>query len=492
MNENKQFTARLLVPIALVAALTMMAVGSFVWWSAGRVDESELLRERHLLERAIEQQKEQMTLAQTGVAIWDDTVSALEKGDIAWLVDNLGTYHYDAYGYERAIVVDHALNPVMSVIDGGSVPAQTARSTIGALAPLFEPLKSIEAEAHISAFNKKSRAAPPSALAFAIVEDKPALVGIMPILSYSRTNAPAPGTEAYLVTVAFLDAELASKLASQYRIARPEFVAPTEPPQQGEASLLISAADNRPVAELRWSPERPGTDLLSSATPALLAAFIVGLGIIAFLLRGLHNALHQLRTEREEASHNALHDPLTGLGNRALFNSRLPEKLRAMPRGSPRLALLALDLDQFKEVNDTLGHSAGDDLLQQVSQRLANIIEPDHILVRLGGDEFAIIQTGIESHEEATSLAHTIIAALSAPIRLSDSSAQIGVSIGIVTAPDYAASEAELMRLADDALYRAKNEGRNRCVLYRPLSADGDTRIDPHLFENLDLRRSTH
>lgn len=196
MPTTTQFTIRLLLPIAAIAALTLLALAGFLWWSAEQVDNSEFQRERLLMQQALEQQQSQMLLAQQGVAIWDDSVAALERGDIVWLVENLGTYHYDAYGYERAIVVDHGLNPVISVFDGYAIPPDTARPALAALAPMFASLKDDVTRAHIAAFSRGARDTPPHAMAFARFEGQPALIGIMPILSFSGRNARPPAPRA--------------------------------------------------------------------------------------------------------------------------------------------------------------------------------------------------------------------------------------------------------------------------------------------------------
>jgi diguanylate cyclase (GGDEF)-like protein len=148
---------------------------------------------------------------------------------------------------------------------------------------------------------------------------------------------------------------------------------------------------------------------------------------------------------------------------------------------------LALDLDRFKEVNDTLGHEAGDELLRQVAGRINSMLRPSDTLVRLGGDEFAIVQADITTHADATGLAQRVIDALQAPFHLSGNSTQIGVSIGIVTAPDLAQTEAELIARADDALYSAKAGGRNRFCLQAP-QANEPARREHELHQAFSIR----
>ena len=462
---STHFTVRFLLPIAAAAGITIAALAGFLAWSAHRIDAEALSRDRLLLERAIEELQTEMFLAQEEFATWDEAVDAVLADDRQWLADNLGVAAYDTFGHSRSLVLDRAGNVLVALRAGGQVRSKAIGDTATEVLPLVEQLDSVEAEAQISAYNAGVADNPPQAMAFSHFEGMPALVAAMPILSYSGDNAPEVGTEAIYVSVMLLDATLAADLGDQYRIDHPQFVTALGS-QSPAAALPIGNQSGQPVAWLSWDPDQPGSRLLQAAMPALLSALVIALVIVGLLLNSLLRALTALRQEREEASHMALHDPLTGLGNRSLFRARLGEGFRTMPAGEPRLAVLALDLDKFKQVNDTMGHQAGDELLTAVADRLRALMRPGDTLIRFGGDEFAIIMTGITTHAEPEKLAQSILESLSHPIGLSGGQASIGVSIGIATAPDFARGETELLRFADDALYRAKHGGRNRYCLH--------------------------
>jgi diguanylate cyclase (GGDEF)-like protein/PAS domain S-box-containing protein len=176
-------------------------------------------------------------------------------------------------------------------------------------------------------------------------------------------------------------------------------------------------------------------------------------------------------TERKRAEaeivHLARHDVLTGLANRAEFNERLTEAAQRVKRRGAAIAVMMLDLDKFKAVNDTLGHPAGDLLLIEVGRRLQTTIRETDLLARLGGDEFAIIQQGASNqHESAIALALRIIDAISAPFDLDGHEASVGISIGIAMAPEHGSDPEELLKSADLALYDAKANGRNDFRIY--------------------------
>jgi diguanylate cyclase (GGDEF)-like protein len=182
-------------------------------------------------------------------------------------------------------------------------------------------------------------------------------------------------------------------------------------------------------------------------------------------------ATHEDITERHRAEalimHMATHDALTDLLNRSAFEHQLKEALRRLHRHGESFALLILDLDKFKLVNDTLGHPAGDSLLREVAERMRRCVRDVDAAARLGGDEFAIVQTRLDDPEHgARRLANRLLDEMRVPVRIGANEFRIGFSIGIALAPADGNSMEGLLRHADLALYRAKAEGRSRLRFY--------------------------
>ena len=165
----------------------------------------------------------------------------------------------------------------------------------------------------------------------------------------------------------------------------------------------------------------------------------------------------------------AHHDALTGLANRAALTQKIEEAAARQRRRDEPFSVLLLDLDRFKQVNDTLGHPAGDRLLTDVAARLSNLVRETDVLARLGGDEFAIVQAG-EAHqrEAASGLANRIIEALSRPFDIEGADINVGASIGIALAPEHGTSSDNLLKMADLALYRAKSGGGSGYRFFDP------------------------
>jgi diguanylate cyclase (GGDEF)-like protein/PAS domain S-box-containing protein len=203
--------------------------------------------------------------------------------------------------------------------------------------------------------------------------------------------------------------------------------------------------------------------------------------------RGVCRDVTAVRQASKEIETLAKYDLLTGLPNRMLFKSDLGEALSRMNRREESFAVLLLDLDHFKHVNDTQGHPVGDALLQEVANRLAMMMRDIDTVARLGGDEFAIILSSIDQPQKAGLLADRISQEISKPYELSSGEVRIGVSIGIAYAPLDGDDSDTLIRHADLALYRAKNDGRGGYHFFEP-SLDAASRRR-HMLET-DLRKA--
>jgi diguanylate cyclase (GGDEF)-like protein/PAS domain S-box-containing protein len=170
----------------------------------------------------------------------------------------------------------------------------------------------------------------------------------------------------------------------------------------------------------------------------------------------------------EHRAHLALHDMLTGLPNRALLAEHIRTTIETCKTTGQNAALLLVDLDRFKIINDTRGHQAGDVMLRQVAERISTELGPTCFAARIGGDEFAIILREVKSPEDVGNQSLKLLTSIGTPYRIDDSEQLIGASIGIAMIPDDADSPDELLRLADLAMYEAKSRGRNRYCFFSP------------------------
>ncbi|MBV9077738.1 MAG: EAL domain-containing protein [Methylobacteriaceae bacterium] len=245
------------------------------------------------------------------------------------------------------------------------------------------------------------------------------------------------------------------------------FAVSRDAPDEGLVSVQIAGPPGEPALYLAWQPERPGEAIREDLVPASVIGFCLAallFGAVAFYLHRVTRDLVRSQTRSQELVGR---DPLSGLANRLAFGERLDGDLVEMGTSGRGLAVLFIDLDRFKDVNDTYGHQAGDELIRLVAQRLGSILRPEDTLARFGGDEFAIIQVGIPNVRAAESLARRILDTLTHPFEIAHTQVTVGASIGIALAPENAIDRETLMRLADTALYQAKSEGRNRFSLFQ-------------------------
>jgi diguanylate cyclase (GGDEF)-like protein len=458
-----QFSVGVIAPAALLLVLTAVAVAAFVLWSTTGIDARALQRENRLVARAVERQIAEIPTAQESVAIWDDAILyAKLTFDKEWLDNNLGVWMYDFYGFDGAAVLDEADQPIYTMAAGISPSPNFFADNRSVLAPLVADTRSKLAAGALAAYDHGGPY--PQARDIVSVGGTPAIVSVMPITSQTGTIPQEPGSEYLHIAVDYLDAAFARKLEHDYSInAASVTMAPTTDSDLVSYPLFNNAG--RVVAFVDWRPGRPGVELLKQTGPALAIAFLIAGIIVLALVHRLWRSTSALEAERISARHDAMHDPLTGLANRAHFDAQLSRDLGDR-RGTPPVALLILDLDRFKQVNDTLGHTVGDDLICAVGQRLQELIGPADVLARLGGDEFAIIHPCREGPSAALSLANGIVDAIAKPFVVSGGEAFVGASIGLALSSAEDNDPRELTRKADIALYEAKARGRGRVVLY--------------------------
>jgi diguanylate cyclase (GGDEF)-like protein len=296
------------------------------------------------------------------------------------------------------------------------------------------------------------------------LDGKPAILSVMPLVPSSDRVTQAPGTEYLHVTVEFINDAVIGKLAGKYLLEGARLVPLSEPAGQAAVPLV----DSRGVilGYIGWDQLRPGLALVRKIAPALAIALLLAGGVLVFLLRRLRRASAALQTSQDQAQYLAFHDMLTGLPNRALFDDRLRRTLLFAGQDKTRVALLYLDLDRFKHINDTLGHPAGDELVRQAAARLKHTIREVDTVARLGGDEFAIILLDVPDVGSAEDIAERLLLKLREPFRLIDDQVFVSASVGIALSSGSDTDADDLLRKADIALYEAKKNGRGRYEVF--------------------------
>ncbi|WP_237152302.1 putative bifunctional diguanylate cyclase/phosphodiesterase [Oryzibacter oryziterrae] len=303
------------------------------------------------------------------------------------------------------------------------------------------------------------------------------------VINAARPQDRKAGPRYTLVTALHLDKTFLAQLGQDLGITGVAVATDRAALKDENSSPILATYDGQVLGYITWTHERPSLALLVKLLPVLAVFMLIFTGLVGALVRWLKRlSIDQLAGE-VLSSHMALHDPLTGLGNRAYLANALDEVLPQAVSGKHPAALLLLDMDGFKGVNDTYGHQVGDELIRMFADRLMRGVPSNARVVRLGGDEFAVIVPDADL-SLIERLGTGILTFAREPFLIDGIEARVGCSVGVALAPVHAVDRTELLRKADLALYRAKTDGRNRWRLFED-SLDVGARQRRELEENL-------
>jgi diguanylate cyclase (GGDEF)-like protein len=386
------------------------------------------------------------------------------------------------FAHDEVYLVDGHDRPVQAVVNGKRVPTQR----FWLLRREFDQLMhSVRGDVRVAGRHDRIPPHPMNPKAtvrttsravhdthIMLIGGRPAAASAMLIKPSTAGYVQPRGQWPILISVRYLDGSFLGELEARELIDAPRF---SRTAQSGadEHSLELHTEWNEPLGYLHWKPELPGSSIMQTLLPATLLALLLVAAVIWALIRNLKQTLFERSAFEARAAHFAYHDSLTGLPNRTLLNERLGEALDQATPDHP-VILLLIDLDRFKQVNDTLGHLAGDELIREFASRLVGIARPGDTVARLGGDEFAVVLRDTQEAEVA-GRCQQILDLFTAPFELMTNQVFGGASIGAASCVGIAGAT-ELMRRADVALYRAKAEGRNCARLHQPAMDDGAKR----------------
>jgi len=212
--------------------------------------------------------------------------------------------------------------------------------------------------------------------------------------------------------------------------------------------------------------EKVGEEKTWAADEQDFASSVVNAISLAFEIKKRRLVQDELRAQKEMLHHHAHYDSLTSLPNRFLFNDRLNQSIKRAQRSGSKIAVLFIDLDHFKGINDSMGHKIGDELLVEVAGRLKSKIRKTDTLARLGGDEFTIVLDRVNSNDDIVGVTQSLLKIMEAPFELSSQSLYVTLSVGAAIYPDDGDTAEELLKNADAAMYQAKDDGRNTYQFY--------------------------
>ena len=462
--------ARLFVPIL---AMTFGGLALLVVLSNFLVQRFDIVaaeQEQVLVEHGFARQLSELNAVVATQVDWDDAIAALDhKFDPEWTDFNVGNYLYTFNGFSHSFVLDRDERTLYAAVKGErSALSEFARFEAVARRLIPDIRRAEVARGPIRPRPGKNNVVIPPIQKNTIVQMEGTTYIVTATLVQPDFGKILPkGPRAPIVITAKpVDAAMLRAFSGRYLLDNLLQLDPTVLPE-GRQQIVLRNLDGTGLTALSWEPRQPGTALRRQLQWPLLGG-IAMLGLLALLVSGRGKAIvNELIASETRARHLAYHDQLTQLPNRALLFERLRALLAARSVDGSKLAVICVDLDRFKEVNDTLGHHAGDELIQTVAARLRETCGDAALIARLGGDEFVVL---LEFAEDAQvrGMSERILTAVAERIESEFGWLEVGCSLGVAVIDHPGVEPTEALRWADVAMYRSKDGGRKRVTFFEP------------------------
>ncbi|WP_347140455.1 EAL domain-containing protein [Paracoccus sp. SSK6] len=464
LNGRQSLSAQILGSLLIIPTVVLLSLILVGHNAISTADTNALARQERFAKHNLATEIARLADEQQSASIWDDAVLKTKARDHEWIDANLGAWMQDYFGHSESYILDHSNRPVFASIAGTRLPPDAYGKRAEVIAPLVTQLRSAMDRVSEGLENPYEELAKVSLVAPVQIDTGVAIVSVVPIISDSGEIVQMPGTEWLHVAVRYADADFAQQIGQPIELHGVAFR--ETPPASGLAGVPLTAPSGEIIVWLVWQPDRPGMQLLMRMLPVLLASGLAIALLVWLITRHLVRVSEQLQVSEAQARFLANHDALTGLPNRALFHDRLAQALHASGRSGQSVALLAVDLDGFKLINDSLGHPAGDELIRQVGGRLTELLRAGDTVARFGGDEFMVVLCNMTDENALQRVCTRIVNELSRPYVLLGHSGCVGASVGAVITGSAQTDPDELVQRADMALYRAKSEGKGRFSLF--------------------------
>ncbi|MGE0023627.1 MAG: diguanylate cyclase [Hyphomicrobium sp.] len=485
MSQSFRLAGWVALAMIVPAVVAVLLLGRDALSVIARVNEVALERERAAVERGLKVLGDLHAAEMMSQAVRDDAfrnVVLAKRPD--WMVETFGSQAMKAQGGLHILVVAPHNTVIYSSDVHGEPPADSVAGVLSATASPMERARTLYQTAR--AVGVGLGGAHPATESDGIyvsdmirVDGRPALVTVAPF-GPANDTLDLPKEPTLLVGVQFMTPALLGKLGAIAHVSGLDHASPAEASSSGAPLHVVRDAKGNAVTHLTWDFAAPGNAILKAALPAIA----VSLGLVGLLTTLaavlIHRMMHRLVEGEQAALYASRHDTATGLANRGWFMRVFADIVSSRDGTRATRAVLLIDCDHFKSINDTLGHAAGDAVLGAVAERLEDITPEIAIAARLGGDEFACVTAPLASPDDAPALLAKIEKALTASVTFEGYVIEVSVSIGaaVLQAPSTASIDAWLGR-ADLALYRAKRDGRGCARLYDPEMDNGNMPARP-------------
>ena len=454
----------------VLSAASVAMLGATHYYSSIKVDNAAREHAERVVANGLEQFADEIGKSSVDQTYWDEAVLyGSNRIDPKWVSDAFGRVFWEIDGFEGSILFDHRDAAVFASARGHDEAPNHYSQVIRAAKPLIASIRDRERKrgrVDVSKLVRGSQLEPITA--HAIIRDEDAIFFLGASLVQPDSKAvPADRPASILVILERMDKTVTDQIGGRFLLNRPQLRLGSNPPAMGGGQAVIRDPLGRQIAAFEFDTPMPGTQLSHRLWPALALFALALLAATAWIIRAGRAMAGSLVASEARATHLAFHDQLTGLPNRARLNEGFAQLASSARRTGKQFAVMCIDLDLFKAVNDNFGHLAGDELIRLVASTIQRNCRPDDFLARIGGDEFILLQSD-SSVSRASALAERVIAAIAEPVELKVGRAFIGASIGLVIVDGSPIDAQEALRRADLAMYAAKQAGRNGYAFFKP------------------------
>ncbi|ODS55643.1 MAG: hypothetical protein ABS40_10870 [Agrobacterium sp. SCN 61-19] len=462
------------VVLITLSALSLLFIGHI---ASRKADDIAAEKQILLLENVLRDRQSLLARDQLGLARWDRSVKYITlKFHASYVIEEFVSSLWYDFGHERSFLIG----------PGGRVLMSAWQDKVDLTARDLKPGDDLKAIADLALTRHHAHRTtikggfgqhpvPASevhaiaAFGFAEVDGEVMLATAMAIVPDDGEVALPEGDPVILVSARPIDADLVADLNSQLEYENLQFN------RNGDGMLMVKSADGQTLGSFDFALFKPGADIWTITVPAVV--LLCGLMFAASFVLGRYIGRLSERLEESEKRNRELahRDALSGLANRLCFDKALNEAAERLAHAP--FAVIACDLDRFKAVNDLHGHSAGDEVIRVVAERLQETVGESGLVGRVGGDEFVILVHAFRDRPRLSMLAQSIIASVSRPITLSTGpEVDVGISLGLAMAPENGAAARPIMAIADRALYASKQGGRGRAFFAEDLVLEDGAR----------------
>jgi diguanylate cyclase (GGDEF)-like protein len=455
---------RPLILLSVVASILLMIGGYDLTM---RMDAAEKQHEQQLIANGFSNKIIEVDKSTVPQTVWDDALANLEARNVGWAGNNIGQFLYDTASFQYSFVLDHNDQLFFAADTGESAPLSLYEKFASEMHNAIGLVRAKEKQRHANGVRLGSLKDPVQFHNLVRMDGGLYIVVASLVQPDFGTVQQKHPRAPIVVAATEVNEAFLKQFGKRYMLPDLKLRQVQIDDIKGIAQIDLYDDDGHYVASLEWTPQKPGTQLALKLMPPTFTIIGMFFVVMAIFHRRSWRAAQELIASEARASHLAYHDPLTGLPNRVLFFDRLGIALDQMRRTGTPVAVHCLDLDRFKDVNDTYGHQIGDELIVAASKRIGEVCRRSDTFARLSGDEFAIVQLDATPHAAAR-LAERIVEAISRPMDLSSGRLHVSCSIGVNLLSEGDVSAADALRHADLALYRSKNNGRAQYSFFEP------------------------